>query len=86
MFSGKYLPIIRDTSGRPILFFINVTIRKNISIIAIKNTNDENLLKNITTTTINKIKIIKSIYILLTYYFILLIFYHFNIFFSREKD
>lgn len=61
--SGKYLFKTILTSGKPMLFLIKLTIRKNISIIAIKNTNDENLLKNITTININTIKTIKSIYI-----------------------
>ena len=64
--SGTYLPIKADTSGKPILFLINVSILSKISIIAIKKTNDENLLKNITTTKINIIKTIKSIYITTT--------------------
>lgn len=61
--SGIYLPIKADTSGRPILYLINVRILKEISIIAIAKTNDENLLKNITTSRISSINIIKSIYI-----------------------
>ena len=66
--SGTYLPIKADTSGRPILFFIKVKILSNISIIAMKKTNDENLLKNITTTKIKMIKTIKSIYIFIPPY------------------
>ena len=49
MLSGRYLPIIAETSLRPILYLIKVNICKNISIIAMKNTKDENLLKNIIT-------------------------------------
>ena len=63
--SGIYLLIKAATSGRPMLFFTNVSILKKISTIAIKNTNDENLLKNITTIKIKTTKTIKSIYILL---------------------
>ena len=66
--SGTYLPIKADTSGKPILFFIKVKILSNISIIAIKKTKDENLLKNITTTKIKIIKTIKSIYIFIPPY------------------
>lgn len=66
--SGIYLLIKAATSGRPILFFTNVSILKKISTIAMKNTNDENLLKNITTIKIKTTKTIKSIYILLTPY------------------
>ena len=66
--SGIYLLIKAATSGRPMLFFINVSILKKISTIAMKNTNDENLLKNITTIKIKTTKTIKSIYILLTPY------------------
>lgn len=63
MLSGKYLPIKALTSGKPILSFINAKILRNISIIAIKKTKEENLLKNITTTNINTINTIRSIYI-----------------------
>ena len=61
--SGKYLPITTATSFNPILFLIKANIRKNISTIAIKNTKDENLLKNINTSIIPMINVIKSIYI-----------------------
>lgn len=60
---GIYLPIKALTSGRPILFLINVNILSKISTMAIKNTKDENLLKNITTMTIKIINTTKSIYI-----------------------
>lgn len=73
--SGIYLPIMALTSPKPILYFINVRILKKISIIAIKKTNDENLLKNITTTNIKTIKTIKSIYIITPLFFL----YHFII-------
>ena len=63
MLSGIYFPIKALTSERPILYLINVNILRSISIIAIKNTKDENLLKNITTNNIKIIKITKSIYI-----------------------
>lgn len=66
IFSGKYLPMIAETSGRPILFFMKVKILKKISIIAIKKTNDENRLKNIITIKIKTINTIKSIYIITT--------------------
>ena len=46
-----------------ILCFIKDNILKKISTMAIKKTNDENLLKNITTKINNTNKIIKSIYI-----------------------
>lgn len=61
--SGMYLPIKAATSGSPILYFTNVKILKNMSTIAMKKTNDEKRLKNITTTNIKTIKTIKSIYI-----------------------
>ena len=61
--SGKYFPITAATSLSPILFLIKVNILKKISTIATKNTKDENLLKNIITTIIPIIKMIKSIYI-----------------------
>lgn len=67
--SGIYLLIKAATSGRPMLFFTNVSILKKISTIAIKNTNDENLLKNIITIKIKTTKTIKSIYILPTPYY-----------------
>lgn len=63
IFSGMYLLISTLTSFRPMLYLTNVNILRKISTIAIKKTNDENLLKNITTTNIKIIKIIKSIYI-----------------------
>lgn len=87
IFSGKYFPIMAATSGRPILFFINVRILKKISIIAMKKTKDENLLKNIITTTIKTIKTIKSIYIflpLLFNKFFLLLYVYCNIFFINN--
>ncbi len=62
--SGRYLPITAATSFRPILFLIKANILKKISTIATKNTKDENLLKNITTTIMATINTIKSIYIL----------------------
>ena len=43
IFSGKYFPITSATSLSPILFLIKASILKNISTMAIKNTNDENL-------------------------------------------
>ena len=73
---GIYLPIKALTSGNPILFLINVKILKVKSTIAIKNTKDENLLKNITTTNINTIKITASIYTLPTPIFYTIILIH----------
>ena len=67
---GTYFPITADKSGSPILFLINVNILSNISNIATKNTNDENLLKNITTNINKTINTIKSIYIKTPLYFI----------------
>ena len=61
--SGIYYPLIALTSFNPMLFLMNVRILKKISTIATKNTKDENLLKNIITSSINTIKTIKSIYI-----------------------
>lgn len=61
--SGKYLSNRLDTSARPILFLINDSILKNISTIAIKYTNESNLLKNQMTSITNTTNIIKSIYI-----------------------
>ena len=77
--SGRYFPIKAATSLRPILFLMNAKILKNISIIAIKNTKDENLLKNMITIMTAIINTIKSIYILLPSYYFL---YSFILFFS----
>lgn len=67
MLAGTYLPIKALTSGSPMLFFINVNILNRRSTIAMKKTNDENLLKNITTNTINIINTTTSIYINYSY-------------------
>ena len=64
---GIYFPIKAETSGRPILFLINVKILSKISKIATKKTKEEKRLKNITTTIIKIIKTTKSIYITTTY-------------------
>ena len=53
--SGKYFPIMVDTSFNPILYFMNVKILKKISMIARRKTNDEKRLKNMITTIINNI-------------------------------
>ena len=76
IFSGRYFPITWATSSKPILFLIKVKILKKISTIATKNTKDENLLKNITTTISRIINTNKSIYIqplLLYLHFIIVI-------------
>ena len=70
-----YLSIIFDTSFKLIFFLINVSILKNISTIAIKNTNDENLLKNMITRINPTTKTIKSIYITTPLIFYLYIVY-----------
>lgn len=75
MLSGKYLLIKKASLLFPILFFKKVKILKKISVIAMIYTNDEKLLKNHATIKISTIKIIKSIYILSTYFSLISISY-----------
>lgn len=60
---GKYLSITAATSLSGMLSFMKAKILKNISNIAIKKTNEENLLKNITTIIHNITNKTISIYI-----------------------
>lgn len=60
---GKYLSMTAATSCKGIFSLMKARIRKKISKIAIKNTKEENLLKNITTIIHKTTNTIKSIYI-----------------------